>query len=451
MLVGLLGRCSARVSAFAPAFRVSYRAQHVPYHPPVRTLAAMTAGSQPGNAGAQPVKVYNPAGKKRVIVTKDLPGDSWVKILADADCRVEVCTKPDGVLDVATIKDLIGSKCDGCIGMLTEKWGEELLSTLHAAGGKIYCQYAVGTDNIDLNAATKLNVAIGNTPGVLTETTAELAVSLTFAAARRVVEGDAYMRAGKFEGWAPELFVGKLLQGKTLGLVGPGRIGTAYTRMMVEGHKMNLVYLGRRPSEALEQFFLDYNEFLVKRKEKPLTCRQAETLDELLAVCDVVCLFCPLSPSTRHLINADKLALMKKDAILVNASRGPVVDEAALVKHLQTHKDFQAALDVFEFEPKMVPGLELLPNAVIVPHIASASLWTRSNMARIAAANVAAVLRGDPVWRDTAHIAPFLADLEDSSAGDSKAGGDQAKEAAAIPRAAPSIVNAAALGLALSE
>jgi len=363
-------------------------------------------------------------------VTKDLPGQRWVDILARAGCRVEVCASPDTILSNATIKKLIGKRCDGVVGQLTEDWGAELFGALSRAGGIAYSNYAVGYNNVSVPEATKVGVAVGNTPGVLTETTAELACALTLAAARRVPEADVFMRAGRYEGWLPNLFVGQLLQGKTVGIVGAGRIGAAYARMMVEGHKMNLVYFDPYPNAKLEAYVKDYGALLRHHGESPVAARRVETVEEVLREADVVSLHCNLDASTRHLINAARLAVMKRGAVLVNAARGACVDETALVAHLKANPDFRCGLDVFEDEPAMKPGLSECPNAVIVPHIASASAWTREGMATLAAANVASVVSGSKKAWNKADVSPFL---EGSVSG--------------MPAAAPSIVNAKDVGL----
>ncbi len=334
------------------------------------------------------------------------------------------------ILSVEEIAAAIGGRCDGAIGQLTEAWGRELFEALKAAGGTAYSNYAVGYNNVDVAAATELGIPVGNTPGVLTETTAQLAVALTFAAARRIAEADVFMRAGRFQGWLPTLFLGELLWRKTVGIIGAGRIGSAYARMMVEGHKMDLIYYDLRANAALERYVAEYGEFLKEQGEQPVACRRAASVEEVFAEADVLSLHPPLDATTHHLVNAERLALMKPNAILINTSRGPVVDEGALVEHLRTHPEFRAGLDVFEDEPAMKPGLAELPNAVIVPHIASATSWTRQGMATLAATNVAAVLLGYPVWQG-ADIAPFLGD--------------------AAPKAAPSIVNARELGLQAFE
>jgi glycerate dehydrogenase len=372
------------------------------------------------------IHTVNPEGTLRVIVTKPLPGRHWLDVLTAVGCRVEIA-QGTGILPKDAILSLIGERCDGAIGQLTEPWDAELFAALKSAGGRAYSNYAVGFNNVDVAAATAAGIPVGNTPGVLTETTAEIAVALTFSASRRIVEGDRFMRAGEFTGWLPTLFLGQLFHGKTIGIIGAGRIGSAYARMMVEGHKMNLVYFDLRPNEELEAFIAAYGAFLTARGEPAVTCQRLASVEDVLREADVVSLHTLLDASTRHLINAERLALMKPDAILINTSRGPVVDEAALVEHCRSHPDFRAGLDVFEDEPAMKPGLVELDNVVIVPHIASATKWTREGMASLAACNVAAILQGHPVNRGGG-VLPFLSGQ--------------------VPPMAPSIVNADALGLA---
>ncbi len=369
--------------------------------------------------------IHNPDGDHRVIVTKELPGTRWLDVLTASDCRVEICTS-DQVLTFGEISERIGESCDGVIGQLTETWNAELFDVLATAGGRVYSNYAVGYNNVDVAGATASGIPVGNTPGVLTETTAEMAISLTFSAGRRIAEADRFMRGGEYHGWLPAMFMGMRFHGGTVGVIGAGRIGAAYGRMMVEGHKMNLVYFDLHPNESLERYVSDYSEFLAQRGEDGVTARRTETIEELLRVSDVVSVHTVLDETTHHLINAERLAEMKPDAILVNTSRGPVIDEAALVAHCRTHPQFTAGLDVFEDEPAMMPGLADLDNVVIVPHIASATKWTREGMATLAAANVAAMVQGYPLW-DSDDVLPFLS-------------GD-------TPHAAPSIVNAADLNI----
>lgn len=369
--------------------------------------------------------VHNPGGGRRVVVTKQLPGDRWLEILEAADCSVEVC-RSDAVLTVDEIKERIGESCDGVIGQLTEDWNADLFAVLAAAGGTAYSNYAVGYNNVDVAGATAAGIPVGNTPGVLTETTAEMAVALTLSAGRRVVEADRFLRDGRYDGWLPTMYMGQRFYGKTVGVIGCGRIGAAFGRMMIEGFKMNLVYYDLYPNEALEAYVAGYSELLVSHGEDPVTVTRLETVEDVMSQADVVSIHTVLDETTYHLVNAERLALMKHDAILINTSRGPVVDEAALIEHCRTHPDFKAGLDVFEDEPTLKPGLADLDNVTIVPHIASATTWTREGMATLAAANVAAILSGQPVW-DADDILPFL-------------DGD-------FPPFAPSIVNAVQLGL----
>jgi hydroxypyruvate reductase 1 len=375
--------------------------------------------------GSKEWRIHNPSGSRRVIVTKELPGDRWLNFLTAADCKIEICKSPE-VLSSQEIKAAFGDRCDAAIGQLTEPWGDELFEALKTAGGTAYSNYAVGFNNVDVDAATRHGIPVGNTPGVLTETTAQMAVALTFTAARRVGEAERFLRDGKYHGWLPTLFLGNLLWRKTLGIIGAGRIGSAYAHMMVEGHKMNLIYFDVYPNADLENDVARYNDFLSAQGQPPVSCKRAETVEELLQEADCVSIHTILDESTHHLINAKRLALMKNDAILVNTSRGPVIDEAALVAHCQKQPDFKAGLDVFEDEPDLKPGLVELDNVVIVPHIASATSWTRQGMATLAAANVAGILQGYPAWQRP-DIMPFLE-------GES-------------PKAAPSILNADALGI----
>ncbi len=359
-----------------------------------------------------------------------MPGNRWLKILAEADARVEYGTETR-ILRVSEIKAAIGDRCDGAIGQLTENWGNTLFVALRKAGGTAYSNYAVGYNNVDIDAATKIGIPVGNTPGVLTETTAEMAVALTFAAARRVPEADVYMRGGNYEGWLPTLFLGELLCRKTVGVVGAGAIGTAYAKMMVEGLKMDFIYYDIHQNRGLETYLREYSRFQKTQGEAPVKVTRATTVEEVLENADVVSLHPLLDETTHHLINAKRLRLMKRDAILVNAARGPVIDEAALVAHCKKNPEFKAALDVFEDEPKMKPGLSRLKNVVIVPHIASATRWTREGMATLAASNVAGILRGWPVSTDPGRILEFV----------------EGKG----PKAAPSIVNSKELGLPTLE
>jgi glyoxylate reductase len=245
---------------------------------------------------------------------------------------------------------------------------------------KVVANVAVGYNNIDVAAAKRRGVTVTNTPDVLTETTADFAWTLLMATARRVVEGDHYARSGRWKAWKWDLLWGADVHGKTLGILGFGRIGRAVARR-ASGFDMRVLYHDAvRPAPAVE-------------RELRVTYAEPETI---LREADFVSLHTPLLPETRHLINERTLRLMKKTAILVNAARGPIVDEAALVRALKEGWIAGAGIDVFEEEPRIHPGLAPLPNVVLAPHIASASRDTRIAMATLAVRNCLAVLDGKP-------------------------------------------------------
>ncbi len=352
--------------------------------------------------------IFNPSGKRRVIVTRNLPGEEWKKTFAEADCRIEIYSENKTLTD-GELRAAIGNRCDGILGQLSDQCTDALLDALANAGGKVFSNYAVGVNNIDLPAATRHGIAVGNTPGVLTETTAELTVTLTFASARRIIEGDRYTREGRFTGWSPDLLLGELLWRKTLGLIGAGRIGASYARMMVEGHKMNLLYYDNRQNAAFEIYLTRYATFLSDQGEDPIHWKRESSIEELLRESDLVSLHVPLASSTRHIIDQSRLSIMKENAILVNTSRGPVIDEKALVDHCRTHPNFRAGLDVYEEEPLLTPGLNQLENVVLMPHVGSGTLWTRKKMALLAARNIIGIFKGYPVWHH-ADMKPFLGD-----------------------------------------
>lgn len=272
--------------------------------------------------------------------------------------------------------------CDVLLSLLTEPVDRALLAANPALRG--VANYAVGFNNIDVAAATELGLPVSNTPDVLTDTSADLTWALLLAAARRIPEAHEYMRAGKYKLWGPNLLLGADVspggngERKVLGIVGFGRIGAAVARRAV-GFDMDVIA---------------YDPHARAQVEASGIARWAD-FDELLARSDFVSLHPLLTPETRHLINEAALRRMKQSAILVNVSRGPVVDETALVRALREHWIAGAALDVFENEPAMAPGLAECENAVIVPHIASASTGTRDRMATMAANNALAHLRGE--------------------------------------------------------
>jgi glyoxylate reductase len=288
----------------------------------------------------------------------------------------ELIPYPDGQpLEESSIRRA-AEDCQGILSQVMDPIGEEVLSL---PGLKIVSNVAVGFDNIDLEVATRQGVMVTNTPGVLTDTTADFAFALLMAAGRRVAEGDRLLRRGGFQGWGIDMLLGQDLHGATLGLVGVGRIGGAVARR-AKGFDMRILY-----TDAVS---------LPADVEQELGARRVE-LAELLREADFVSLHVPLTDETRHLISSEELAQMKPTAVLVNTSRGPVVDEAALAAALAEGQIFAAGLDVFEREPEVHPGLLGLENAVLTPHIASGSVRTRSEMCAIAARNMIAGLRGE--------------------------------------------------------
>ena len=243
---------------------------------------------------------------------------------------------------------------------------------------RVISNYAVGFNNVDVTAATERGIPVCNTPGVLNDTTADLAFALLMAIARRLAEADRFARSGRFDGWGPMMLLGQDIHGATLGIVGAGRIGHATALRGHRGFNMNILYNDVVTNEELER------ETGAKRVD----------LDDLLRESDFVSIHVPLIESTRHLIDRDKIRLMKPSACLINTSRGPVVNEADLARALKDGSIFGAALDVFEEEPKIHPDLFGQDNVIIVPHIASASIQTRTKMATMAAENLIAIIEG---------------------------------------------------------
>lgn len=309
-----------------------------------------------------------------ILVTRKIP-KVGLDLLKAAGHKVKLHNKSSVMPRKALLKAAKG--CDAVLALLTDKIDEEFFI---AAGMqlKIVANYAVGYDNFDLKAFKKRGVLAANTPTVLNVAVAEHAIALMMAASKRLVEADRFTRAGKYKGWEPELLLGTGLAGKTLGVLGLGRIGADVARRGARGLDMKVLYYDVKRNEAFE-------------KELGATYATAE---ELLKNSDVVSIHVPLLPTTRHLIDAKKLKMMKKGAILVNTSRGPVIDEKALVAALKANRIAAAGLDVYEFEPKLAPGLAKLPNVTLTPHTASATVETRDAMAKIAAQAIIDVLAG---------------------------------------------------------
>src|SRR5215217_4936059 len=308
---------------------------------------------------------------EKVLVTREIP-EAGLRLLEGFDVSVLFERPPERDELLEAVRG-----ANGVLSTATEKMDGEVMDAA-GRGLEVIANMAVGYDNIDVQAASERGIVVTNTPGVLDETTADVAFLLVLAAARRLGEGERLLRAGEWEWWGPKQLRGFDVWGKRLGIVGLGRIGQAVARRG-RGFGMEILYHNRsRKEEAEEELGARYLE-----------------LDELLRESDFVSIHTPLTDETRHLIGERELGLMQETAVLVNTSRGPVVDEATLADALEDGRIFAAGLDVYEEEPKVQPTLLKLENVVLAPHIGSATIETRDRMATLAAKNLRAVLRGE--------------------------------------------------------
>lgn len=316
----------------------------------------------------------------KIFITRKIPQIGINLLKKQKNFQVKVSPHDRVLTRKELLKNVKG--CHAVLSQLTDKIDKEVLE---AAGSQleIVANYAVGYDNFDLPAFKELGVKASNTPGVLTQAVAEHTFALILAITKRIVEADNFTRAGKYQGWAPQLLLGPQLQEKTLGIVGLGRIGFTVAQMAVTGMGMKVVYNDLKPNKDFEK----------KYKGKFMK------LPQLLKTADVITLHVPLLPSTKHLISSKQLKLMKPTSYLINTSRGPVVDEKALYAVLKQNKIAGAALDVFECEPDFVckkqdlKTVKNLDNIILTPHTASATFETRDAMAELAALNIIAVLK----------------------------------------------------------
>ena len=313
---------------------------------------------------------------KKIYITRRIPA-AGLSLLRKQGYAVDVWPRDTAPSKGDIIKALKKGAYDGAITLLTDTIDAEVMDA--APTVRIFANYADGFNNIDLAEAKKRGIAVTNTPGVSSQAVAEHAVALMLALATRLVEADAFTRRGKYRGWAPMNLIGTDLGGKTLGLVGAGHIGAHAARIMKNGFGARVVYYDVAENASIE---------------KECGAQRKLSLEELLREADFVSIHVPLLPSTHHLIDETRLGMMKPTAFLVNTSRGPVIDENALVKALQAGKIAGAGLDVYEFEPKLTRGLAKLPNVVLTPHIASARDSVRNAMAVLAAQNVIDCLEG---------------------------------------------------------
>ncbi|MFA6386232.1 MAG: D-glycerate dehydrogenase [Candidatus Paceibacterota bacterium] len=316
---------------------------------------------------------------KQIYITRKIP-ESGLKLLREKGILFDIGTSKGAPTKKDIIKELKKKPYDGVIAFLTDIIDKEVFNACPTA--KIFANFSVGYDNVNIEDAKACNVFITNTPGTSSTAVAEHTVALMLALTTRLVEADEFMREGKYKGWDPDIFIGTDMKGKKIGLIGAGQIGTEVAKILHYGFGSSIIYSDVSPSVELDKI--------------ENTTRM--TTEEVLREADIVSLHVPLLPSTRHLINTESLKTMKKTAFLINTSRGPVVDEKALVYALENDIIRGAALDVFEFEPKLTKGLIKLPDVIITPHIASARQSARDLMSEIAAKNIISVLEtGNPI------------------------------------------------------
>lgn len=313
----------------------------------------------------------------KVFITRRVP-DIGISMLRERGFDVEVSDKDRPLTKDELITKLKNGSYDAVLSLLTDSVDKDVFDA--APSVKIFANYAIGFNNFDVEEGKKRGVFLSNTPGGGAERVAEHAMALMLALSCRLVEADKFVRDGKYVGWDPMIFHGVRLAGKTLGIIGTGRIGGDVAHRALKGFQMRVIYYDIVRNEELER---EHGAQFIK------------TIEELLPMADFVSLHVPLTAETKHTINAERLKLMKPTAYLVNTSRGPVIDEAALTEALQSGTIAGAGLDVFENEPALASGLAELPNVVLTPHIASATAEAREDMARLAAENIIATLEGN--------------------------------------------------------
>jgi glyoxylate reductase len=308
----------------------------------------------------------------KVLITRAIP-DAAEKLIKARGFDVTVNRKSGPVPQNTLIK--LAKDADAIISLLTEKFNKEVLDQLDKC--KVIANYAVGFNNIDVEYARKKNIIVTNTPDVLTDATADLAMSLLLACSRRIIEGDRFVRQKKFKGWEPKLLLGVELKGKFFGVLGAGRIGSAVARR-AKAFGTNILYFDNSHNHEIE---------------KELDAKKV-SLAVLLKKSDFISIHLPFTPKTHHLLDKEHLHMLKPGAILINTARGEIVDEKELVSMLKQRRLFSAGFDVYEGEPKINPELLKLNNVVLLPHIGSGTIEARNRMALLAAGNVIAVLKG---------------------------------------------------------
>ena len=308
----------------------------------------------------------------KVFVTREI-SEKAIHLLKKEKLQVSVYKKDKPIPRKELIKN--GKNANAIVALLTEKFDKELIDKISKC--RIIANVAVGYNNIDIEYATKKKIVVTNTPDVLTESTSDLAMALILACSRRLMEGERMVRTGKFKGWKPKLLLGMELKNKVVGIIGAGRIGTE-TAVRARAFKSRIVYFSRSKNPELEK----------------KTGAIKLSLDKVLKESDIISVHLPLTEETYHLLNREKLSLLKKSAVIVNTSRGEIIDEKELIKLLKQKKIFSAGFDVYENEPDVNPELLKLDNVVLLPHIGSATQEARTGMALLAVRNVINVLKG---------------------------------------------------------
>jgi glyoxylate reductase len=306
----------------------------------------------------------------KIFVTRHVPGPG-LQMLKDAGHELKINEEDRPLTEEEFNAELSSGEYDGVLSLLTDKIDVKVFDS--APSVKVFSNYAVGFNNIDIGEAKKRGIVISNTPGTSTNAVAEFTIALAMNIAKRVDEGDQFIRDGKYKGWNPNLLIGEEILNKTWGLIGAGRIGGRVAEILHKGFGMKIIYHDIKRNEDLEKDF--GAEF-------------KENIEDLIRESDIISLHVLLDETTKHLINKERIEMMKKTAVLVNTSRGPVVDEVAIVSALQNKKIRGFATDVYELEPSLAEGLKELPNVVLTPHIASATEEARNAMSVQAAENL---------------------------------------------------------------
>ncbi len=308
--------------------------------------------------------------KKHIYITRKIP-EVGLKLLKEKGITFDIGTSKKPPTEKDIIKALKRKKYDGVISFLTDPLNKKVFDSCPTS--KIFANFSVGFNNVDIEEAKKRGIEISNTPGSSDTAVAEHTVALMMALTTRITEGDRFVRSGKYKGWDPDLLIGTDMKGKTIGLIGAGHIGTEVAKILKYGFNSNLIYSDIVPNIELE---------------KIIGTNTRKETEDVIKEADIISLHVPLLPSTKHLINKKILSMMKKDAFIVNTSRGGVIDEKALVRALKNKTIKGAAIDVYEFEPKLTKGLTKLSNIILTPHIASSRQSARNLMSEIAAKNI---------------------------------------------------------------